>query len=74
LAAVAADCSICAAVAANEKSPGARGVPGKPADMQVEIYVCTYMYSRMGERRVRTVDLLPGTGVPVFSALLYMSR
>jgi len=66
--------SKCTAVAANKRSPGAGKIPGKLADILVEIYVCIYMYSRIGEQRARAVDLPPGAGVPVFSALLYMNR
>ena len=38
--------------------------------MRIFIYMITYMYSRMGERRARMMRLLVTMEVPVFSTLL----
>jgi len=74
MAAMAADCSRIAAVAANERSAGAGRIPGKQSGILVEICTCTYMYGRIGERRAWTTRLRVAAGVPAFSALLPMIR
>jgi hypothetical protein len=66
--------SICTATAANKRSAGAGRIREKTAKTLILIDLCTYMYSRMRERRAWTAKLRVAAGVPVFSALLPMIR